>query len=156
MCIIMWNTSLIDITVCWVIFYFNALLFSFSLSQKYDTYKNTCLFTGNCRSMRGDVRRHDHGARLPGPLRAWYLGHAGGHRVAWDGRWWVVTSARTQCTVTRSSHTLCTLMHAWYIYVQASQLIINSIRIMLHIYIIRDQINHKIVKMKTNMTYVSH
>lgn len=60
--------------------------------------------------MRRHFRRDDNGTGLPGALRAWYLGHAGGHRVAWNGRWWVFTK-RTHCSAP-SHH--CTLMHAWY------------------------------------------
>lgn len=41
-----------------------------------------CLFAGNSRSVCGHVCGHHYGAGLPRPLRAWYLGHAGGHRVA--------------------------------------------------------------------------
>lgn len=61
--------------------------------------KNFILFIGDSRSMCRYIGGNHHRAGLPGAMRAWYFGHAGGHRVARNGRWWVVTSARTQRTV---------------------------------------------------------
>lgn len=62
-----------------------------------------CRFAGNGRSVRRHISWHHHRTRLLGPLRAWYIGHVGGHRVARNGRWWVVTK-RTKATHRSASY----------------------------------------------------
>lgn len=89
----------VNVNQCYSILMFDPKIFLINMNFQ----RVILLSSGDSRSMRRYIGGNDHRARLSGALRAWYIGHAGGHRVARDGRWWVVTSARTQRTVALAS-----------------------------------------------------